>query len=304
MPASSSSKKKEILHIDTLEKFERLINRDSKRYALDMMVMPGTLEDKHKNCETIPALRRQFNLIYLLLNGEHDVRLGADHLQLSPNDLVIVPENTLYASDHIKNCKGYCIHFKTEFLQPQLSRPLAEEFPYFHFDAPHIVNLSGEETKFITEAFENIIAEYGRFSPEKDFLLRNLILILLLRVREIYRSKVKLLKQNTSRQEQLAIRFKQLVEKHFIEKRAVNDYADMMHVSSKHLSEVVSKTFGRPPLQIIHDMLLLEAKALLRSTNHTVSEIAHALRFDDQSHFSHFIKKRAGLSPQALREKL
>lgn len=86
---------KEILNIETLEMFERLINRDLKPYALDMMVMPGTLEDKHKNCETIPALRRQFNLIYLLLGGEHDVKLGADHLQLKPNDLVIVPENTL-----------------------------------------------------------------------------------------------------------------------------------------------------------------------------------------------------------------
>lgn len=304
MPAASSKNKKEILHIDTLEKFERLINRDSKRYALDMMVMPGTLEDKHKNCETIPALRRQFNLIYLLLKGEHDVKLGAEHLQLSPNDLVIVPENMLYASDHIKNCKGYCIHFKTEFLQPQLARPLTEEFPFFHFDAPHIVNLSREESAVISEAFKNIIAEYERFSPEKDFLMRNFILILLLRVREIYRSKVKLLKQSTSRQEQLAVRFKQLVEQHFVEMRTVNEYAEMMHVSPKHLSEVVSKTFGRPPLQIIHDMLLLEAKALLRSTHHTVSEIALSLRFDDQSHFSHFIKKRTGLSPQSLREKL
>ena len=102
----SMKTKKEILNIETLAMFERLINRESKPYDIDMMVMPGTLEDKHKNCETIPALRRQFNLIYLLLEGEHDVKLGADHLQLNPNDLVIVPENTLYASDHIKNCKG------------------------------------------------------------------------------------------------------------------------------------------------------------------------------------------------------
>ncbi len=103
---TSVKKKKEILNIETLEMFERLINRDSKSYALDMMVMPGTLEDKYKNCETIPALRRQFNLIYLLLEGEHDVKLGADHLQLNPNDLVIFPENTLYASDHIKTAEA------------------------------------------------------------------------------------------------------------------------------------------------------------------------------------------------------
>lgn len=284
--------------------FERLINRDEKRYDLDMMVMPGTLEDKHKNCETIPALRRQFNLIYLLLDGEHDVKLGADHLQLNPRDLVIVPENMLYASDHIRNCKGYCIHFKTEFLKPQLSKSLADEFPFFHFDAPHIINLSNDESEIIQTAFKNIISEYERESAEKDFLLRNLIFVLLYRVREIYRLHVSELKKNTGRQAQLANRFRQLVEKHFITKHAVNDYAGMLHVSSKHLSEAVKATFGRSPLQMIHDLLLLEAKFQLGSTDKSVSEIAHYLRFDDQPHFSHFIKKQTGLSPQELRKKL
>lgn len=297
-------RKKEILHIETLEMFERLINLDSKSYALDMMVMPGTLEDKHKNCETIPALRRQFNLIYLLLEGEHDVKLGADHLLLNPNDLVIVPENTLYASDHIKNCKGFCIHFKPEFLKSQLKRPLTEEFPYFHFDAPHIINLNQQESRIIQRAFKNIIAEYDRSSPEKDALLCNLIFILLLRVGEIYRTRVRELRKNTSRHEQLANGFRLLVEKHFIENRAVSEYAKMLCISPKHLSEVVSNTLGRSPLQIIHDLLLLEAKVQLKATDKSVSEIAYYLKFDDQPHFTNFIKKRTGLSPQELRKKL
>ena len=189
---------------------------------------------------TIPALRRQFNLIYLLLDGEHDVKLGADHLQLKPNDLVIVPENMLYASDHIKNCKGYCIHFKPEFLSPQLIRPLSEEFPYFHFDSPRIINLDSGESQLIQSSFKNILEEYSRSSPEKNYLLCNLILILLLRVRGIYRTRVKELTKNPNRQEQLANAFKHLVEKHFIEKRTVFEYADMLHISSKHLTEVVS----------------------------------------------------------------
>ncbi len=295
--------KKEILNIVTLEMFERLINRDSKAYDIDMMVMPGTLEDKHKNCDSIPALRRQFNLIYLLLEGEHDVKLGADHLQLNPNDLVIVPENMVYASDHIKNCKGFCIHFKSEFLKPQLSGPLTEEFPYFHFDAPHIINLAENESEIIQGSFRNIIKEYEGASSEKNFLLCNHILILLSRVREIYRTHVKELKKTLTRQEQLANRFKLLVEKRFIENRAVNDYAEMLHITPGHLSEVVSETFGRSPLQIIHDMLLLEAKVQLRSTDRSVSEIAYYLKFDDQPHFTHFVKKRTGMSPLAFRRK-
>ena len=300
----SDKKKKEVLNISTLEMFERLINRDTKSYDLDLLVLPGTLEDKHKNCETIPALRRQFNLIYLLLEGEHDVKLGADHLQLNPNDLVIVPENMLYASDHIKNCKGFCIHFKTEFLNLQFTKSISDEFPYFHFDAPHIINLNQSESEIIQQSFKDIIEEYNRTSPEKNSILRNLLIILLLRVREIYGNKVQQLKKKFTRPVQLANGFKLLVEKHFIENRTVNYYAEMLHISPKHLSEVVSETLGRPPLQIIHDILLLEAKVQLGSTDKSVSEIAYYLKFDDQPHFTHFIKKRTGMPPSELRKQL
>ncbi len=299
-----SSTPKEILTIETLEKFERVINRDIKPYDLNMMVMPGTLEDKHKNCETIPALRRQFHLIYLLLGGEHDVKLGADQTMLKPNDLVIVPENMLYASDHIKGCKGYCIHFKTEFLQPLLTKPLSEEFRYFNFDAVHIINIDNAESQIISQSFKDILSEYERYSPERDYLLRSYILILLIRVREIYQQHVKKLDTTFTRSQQLAIRFKHLVEKHFVEMRSVSGYADKMNISAKHLSDIVQNEFGRGPLEIIHDMIFLEAKVLLKATNKSVSEIAHQLQFQDQSHFSHFVKKRAGLSPLQLRKKL
>ena len=93
--------KKEILVIKNLAAFEKLVNRDDRLYDLNMMVMPGTLEDKHKDIDPekgIRALRRQFNLIYLLTEGEHDVLLGADYQWLKPNDLVIVPENMAYAA--------------------------------------------------------------------------------------------------------------------------------------------------------------------------------------------------------------
>lgn len=299
--------KKEILIIDNLAAFEKVINRDSRSYDVDMMVMPGTLEDKHKNVDPekgIRALRRKFNLIYLLLDGEHDVQLGADERWLKPRDLVIVPENMVYASRYISRCTGYCIHFMTEFIQPLLKGPLAEEFSFFNMEAAHIINLSEEESDVIQQAFRDIIAEYGRFSYEKDFVLKNFIHILLLRVREIYRPHVKDLKEHSTRSGRIANRFKHLVEKNFREEREVQEYARLLHVSPKYLSEAVKETFGRSPRKMITDMLLLESKVLLHSTEKTVTEIAHELQFEDQSHFSHFIRQHTGLTPLALRKNL
>lgn len=299
--------KKDILIIENLADFEKRINRDNRPYDINMMVMPGTLEDKHKDVDPekgIQALRRQFNLIYILLEGVHDVYLGADYRWLKPNDLVIVPENIVYASKNVHSCKGYCMHFKTEFIQPLLKNPLAEEFPYLGMEAEHIINVSAEESELIQQSFRDIIKEYERFSPEKDYLLRNFIHILLLRLREIYRPHAKKINESATRSMKIAGEFKRLVEKNFIEKREVNHYASLLHITPKHLSEVVKQHTGKSPRELINDMLLLEAKVLLGSTDLTVTEIAHRLCFSDQSHFGHFIKQHTGCSPVELRKKL
>lgn len=298
--------KKEILIIKNLAEFEKKINRDDKPYDINMMVMPGTLQDKHKNVDPVNgilALRRQFNLIYLLLDGIHDVHLGADYRWLKPNDLVIVPENMVYASSHVRECKGYCIHFKTEFIQPLLNGSFNSQFPCFGIDAEHIINISNEQCRMIQQSFKDIISEYERFSREKDYLLRNYIHILLLRIREIYQPLAQKMNDNTSRSAKLANKFKHLVENNFVNMHKVQEYADQIHISAKHLGDVVLETFGRTPRDMINDMLLLEAKVQLGSTDKTVTEIALDLNFNDQSHFTHFIKQRTGFSPLELREK-
>lgn len=299
--------KKDILIIENLAAFEKLINKDNRPYDINMMVMPGTLQDKHKDVDPekgIQALRRQFNLIYLFLDGVHDVHLGADYRWLKPNDLVIVPETFLYASSNVRNCIGYCIHFKTEFIQPLLKGAFKDEFSFFNMEAEHIINITNKESELIQQAFKDIITEYERFSPEKDYLLRNYIYILLLRIRDIYRPHAKKLMEGATRSMKIANEFKHLVEKNFITIRSVQQYAKMLYITPKHLSEVIKEHTGKSPRQLINDMLLLEAKVLLGSSNKSITEIAYTLCFEDQSHFSHFIKKHTGCTPLELRKKL
>lgn len=299
--------KNEILVIENLAAFEKIIYKDDKPYDINMMVMPGHIQDKHKNIDPetgIPPLRRKFNVIYLMLDGVHDVCMGTDHHWLKPNDLVIVPENMVYASKKVRECTGYCIHFKTEFIQPLLSGPLTEQFSFFDFEAQHIINVTDGESEIIQKAFQEIINEYHQFSYEKEDVLRNLVHILLLRIREIYRPHVRKLNEKASRKVRLCNHFKHLVERNIPEIREVSTYADMMNITPQYLSDVVKCVLGKSPRKLINDMLTLESKVLLGSTDKSISEIAYLLRFEDQAHFSNFIKIQTGSSPSILRKKL
>jgi AraC-like DNA-binding protein len=107
---------------------------------------------------------------------------------------------------------------------------------------------------------------------------------------------------DTNRSLQLTKQFKTLVEENFGKMRRVDEYADLLYISSKHLEKTIKETLGVTPKQLIHDIVLAEAKLLLKQTDKTISEIAHDLKFEDQSYFSRFFKKHTLITPQEYRD--
>ncbi|MHC2993257.1 AraC family transcriptional regulator [Pontibacter sp. HJ8] len=297
-----------ILTFDTIAAFERKINKDTTTYDPGLMVLPGTLQERHSKVDPklgIPAMRRSFNLLYLLLDGLHDIRLDDKHRWLQPHDLIIVPENLLYASKNITSCKGYCLEFKSEFLEPLLHSSLSEQFPFFDLEAEHVISLTSKESESIQKAFVNIIEANENPSREKNQLLRDYVHILLLLIRDCYKARYTVhIKEKASRSVRITNEYKHLVEKNFRDMHEVQQYANLLSISAKHLADVVKSTTGHPPHELINTMLLREAKALLSSTDLTVAEVAYVLHFEDQSHFSHFIKRKTGYTPLELRRNL
>ncbi|AHJ96251.1 helix-turn-helix transcriptional regulator [Hymenobacter swuensis] len=72
-----------------------------------------------------------------------------------------------------------------------------------------------------------------------------------------------------------------------------------MHVN--HLSKVLKKSTGRTTTELISSRIAQEAKALLRQTNWTMTEIADSLVFADVAHFSNFFKRQMALAPGTYR---
>lgn len=104
-----------------------------------------------------------------------------------------------------------------------------------------------------------------------------------------------------TRAQEISLQFLKMVSQHFKESTSVNFYAEQLHLTSRHLSSVLKDTLGKTAHQIISDFVSNEAKALLSSTQKTLSEIAYDLNFSDQYAFSHFFKKHFNLSPNQYR---
>ena len=109
--------------------------------------------------------------------------------------------------------------------------------------------------------------------------------------------------EKKSHNEALTERFLVLVQTHYRRHRSMEFYADKLCLTPKHLSKVIHRTSGRRANDWIDEYVLLEAKALLKSTDMTVQQISDELYFPSQSFFGKYFKRHTGVSPREYKRK-
>jgi len=105
-----------------------------------------------------------------------------------------------------------------------------------------------------------------------------------------------------TRHEALTEEFINLVNMHYREEREVGFYAEKLHLTPKYLSKIVKQNSGKSANQWIDDNVVLEAKALLKSTNMHIQQIGDHLNFSSQSFFGKYFKRKVGISPKEYRK--
>lgn len=95
--------------------------------------------------------------------------------------------------------------------------------------------------------------------------------------------------------------FAKAVAEHHATNRDVHFYAQRLNVSSRYLAQVTKRIAAKSPKAIIDDYLCQQATSLLATTDNTVQEIAYALGFSSQAHFTKFFRKSQGCTPSDFR---
>ena len=106
-----------------------------------------------------------------------------------------------------------------------------------------------------------------------------------------------------SHHETIVEKFLHLVQTHFKEQRGLEFYADKLCLTPKHVSKVIREISGKPANDWIDEHVILEAKALLKSTNMTIQQISDELNFPSQSFFGKYFKRVTGMSPREYKGK-
>lgn len=104
-----------------------------------------------------------------------------------------------------------------------------------------------------------------------------------------------------TRKEELFEKFMREVSACYKMERSVIFYANKLCLTPKHLSGVVKEVSGKTAGEWIDNFVILEARALLKSSEMSVQEIAEYLHFANQSFFGKYFKHYVGMSPKEYR---
>ncbi len=198
--------------------------------------------------------------------------------------------------------EGYVVHFSPSFFESfLLKNEYLDQFPFFSGiidDA--VIQIKPSLQQKVAGLFEDIIAE----SETTDRMSLDLIRAILLHI------FILLSRTQTGQKEKQALpynytllkTFQKLIEKNFATLKLPRDYAELMYITPNHLNALCNDLLGISAGEIIRNRVLLEAKRLLINLDLTIAEISYQLNFNDNSYFTKFFKKYAGITPEEFRK--
>lgn len=225
---------------------------------------------------------------------DYDLRSDKNYIiRLSPGQIVSMEEVSA-------DFDGYVLLMSTSFIE-SLMVYMGQDVSIkgFMTDSvkPHEDN-ERHTMEYIITALRNIIDDDS--NPYRRKVLEHLLMVIFYGSQQARSVMMEDKKPRTSA-EVLTMKFLQEVKEHFRAERQLGFYAERLCITPRYLSRVVRETTGASAAEWIERYVVLEARALLKSTTMTIQQVSDALNFPSQTFFGKYFKRRLGISPKEYR---
>ena len=240
----------------------------------------------------------QHAAICICTAGSCSIKVNLQHYDVeSPMLVTLMPGQIVEGIDYSPNFDGITIVLSKRFID-MLNLPGWQQQYMMLFNNP--VNAISQETLRNLQIFYTILhkAASDEENPFRLQVIENLIRVFFYGGVSKFR---KLEGSTASSKNNIVERFMELVQEHYREERLIGFYADKLCITPKYLSKLIKEHTGRSAGEWIDNHVILEARAMLQSSDMTIQQIAASLNFPNQSFFGKYFKRATGLSPKQYR---
>jgi len=246
--------------------------------------------------------RSPHHQIIWITKGTGTFCIDMEKYKIADNSVYMIPPGRMRQFKGEANTSGYILSFNTDFLYLATDgpwRPFFEEV-IADFNKVSILSLTSD-----CEELQNLllalIRERDKYLIHRIEILSGLMKVFLITLKRS--SKTVRWQFTSSRKMKLFNNFSSKLEKYFLTKRLVAEYASELSVTPNYLTEVVKKVTGNSASYHIQQRMVQEAKRLAMYSDANMKDIAYTLGFDDLSHFSKFFKNAAGMNFTEFKKK-
>lgn len=256
--------------------------------------------EEHKDLR-FPHKHSFYHLVYFSGgSGSHSIDFV--HFPVTPGQIYFMAPGQVHSWQFEGQPDGFIINFSEQYLSDFLANPrYLQQFSFFSGMAQEqVINIPEKAWPEITTLLEMIVREGSSSAALKDDLVRTALVQLFILVSRYTGADTA---PSSNNYNTVVLRnFQKLIDQHYKEKKLTKDYAAMLYITPNHLNALCKDVTGRSAGELIRDRVLLEAKRLLVNARLSISQIAAELQFMDNSYFSKFFKKYAGVTPEVFRK--
>jgi AraC family transcriptional activator of pobA len=258
--------------------------------------------ENHFGLGSYPAHRADFFILIICFGNKGlSFTLNETVFENAESFILCVAPGQVMKFKKNNDWNGCCMFFKSEFIRYKSGLYILEDFPFFNIRETNLFPINELQFKSILPIYEQIIAEQANHSAFHTDVIRSLSLAMLWQVRRVYENFQT--KKTDKPSAVITSQFQYLVNKHFIDKILVEEYANILNITSNHLSQTIRETTGKTAKSFIVQRRLEEAKYLLKHTTNDIAEISYHLNFLEPTHFNKFFKKEVSATPLQYRQK-
>lgn len=260
------------------------------------------LDDVKAGSQGIP-IHFNYYALFLRIHGETQRTINQFKYHIKPQSLQLVNPGSIYSFKDTTNAsRTFVLLFDKSFIEEDnLTKERLDDLLEFHRKCQQDIVLDTTQYAQVVSIYEQLSAELRAKNDDYKIVSKMLINQLLFILK---REKLNFgLKQNHSRAEQICAEFLVLIEEHYWQKKSIKEYASILGITPKHLSETVKSTLHHSALSYIHIRIIKEIQYLLCFGGMSINQIAYALHFETVSQMGRFFKRHEGMSPRAYRLK-
>lgn len=242
-------------------------------------------------------------IFVLCVQGSARATVNLTEFTIRKNDFITLPPGCFIQIHEVSDdIKLYFAGFSSTFVSHiNYIKTISNYLPVI-FDRP-VMPLPEHIARLYEQAFDLLINAYSMPKTiENKEILKAVFTIFMQGVIELYKNHTPYSNAPMTRNMEICREFVQLAMENYTKEHSVSYYAKRLNITLQHFCYVIKKVSGRTALDILSNIIIMDAKAQLKSTDLPVKKIAFALGFDNLSFFNKYFRQHVGMTPQEYRE--